>query len=462
MERGDAARHAPGHRDRDRTRGHRRRGGLGRPARVPCRQPGRRRGRAAAAGPGGGPAPRSGSARRGARPDHGPRSRRRVGADSQSRGAGRLLPGRRRPDARHRPHRHPRARDGGGPARHPPGPPGPGGAAPGGCPAAADVRRHRQLGGPASDRPATRSVTRSARHPQSRRAAPAGHGGPRPRAHRPRLDRDPAVPRTLCAGSDSPGGGSGHETVCSCWVSSWPCGGSKEALPPAGRNRPRAHPIRRPWWSRTPSRSTLPLSLPAQLYVEHDAALYARSAGIIETILADLGSRVEAGQLLARLESTDQEIALAQARERHANARPQVERHRALKTAGGVTQADSERVELRYREAELALQKAQRDFELTRVTAPFAGRRHRAHRAGAAGWCAGRLALPAHRAGAPARLGAGARGGRRSGTRVGAEATVAGPRGERGRRTGGPRHPGDRRRPAAPARWCSSSTAATG
>jgi RND family efflux transporter MFP subunit len=117
----------------------------------------------------------------------------------------------------------------------------------------------------------------------------------------------------------------------------------------------------------------LPLSLSAQLYVEHDAPLYARSAGIIEAISADLGSRVQAGQLLARLESADQEIALSQARERYANAKIQVGRQRELKTAGVVTQADSERVELEYREAELALQKAQRDFDLTRVVAPFGG-----------------------------------------------------------------------------------------
>jgi RND family efflux transporter MFP subunit len=117
----------------------------------------------------------------------------------------------------------------------------------------------------------------------------------------------------------------------------------------------------------------LPLSLPAQLYVEHDAPLYARSAGIIEAISADLGTRVEAGQMLARLESADQEIALSQARERYANAKIQVGRQRELKTAGVVTQADSERVELEFREAELALQKAQRDYDLTRVVAPFAG-----------------------------------------------------------------------------------------
>jgi RND family efflux transporter MFP subunit len=117
----------------------------------------------------------------------------------------------------------------------------------------------------------------------------------------------------------------------------------------------------------------LPLSLPAQLYVEHDAAIYARSPGIVESILVDLGTRVAAGQLLARLESADQSIALAQARDRHANAIVQAERQRALKGAGVVTQADSERVELDLREAALVLQKAQRDYDLTRIVAPFGG-----------------------------------------------------------------------------------------
>jgi RND family efflux transporter MFP subunit len=117
----------------------------------------------------------------------------------------------------------------------------------------------------------------------------------------------------------------------------------------------------------------LPLSLPAQLYVEHDAAIYARSPGIVESILVDLGTRVRSGQLLARLESADQAIALAQARDRQADATVQAERQRKLKTAGVVTLADSERVELDLRAATLALQKAQRDYDLTRIVAPFGG-----------------------------------------------------------------------------------------
>lgn len=117
----------------------------------------------------------------------------------------------------------------------------------------------------------------------------------------------------------------------------------------------------------------LPLTLPAQLYVEHDATVYSRSAGIVQSILVDLGSRVSAGQLLARLESTDQEITLARAREKVTSTSQTRERQLELSAAGAGTEADSERVELEYRQAVLDLRKAQRDYDLTRILAPFAG-----------------------------------------------------------------------------------------
>src|SRR4051812_5766108 len=45
----------------------------------------------------------------------------------------------------------------------------------------------------------------------------------------------------------------------------------------------------------------LPLELPTQLYVEHDAVVVARSAGTIDSLFAELGDHVSAGQTLARL-----------------------------------------------------------------------------------------------------------------------------------------------------------------
>jgi RND family efflux transporter MFP subunit len=50
-----------------------------------------------------------------------------------------------------------------------------------------------------------------------------------------------------------------------------------------------------------------------------------------------------------------------------------VERQRALALAGVVTRADSEQVEFEHRAADLALRKAQRDYDLTRIVAPFDG-----------------------------------------------------------------------------------------
>jgi membrane fusion protein, multidrug efflux system len=117
----------------------------------------------------------------------------------------------------------------------------------------------------------------------------------------------------------------------------------------------------------------IPLALPSQLYVEHDATIYARSGGIVESVLVDLGAQVAAGQPLARLESADQRIALDQAQEKFNNSRQVLERQRSLKTAGIITEADSERVEYEHRAVMLELRKAQRDYELTRIVAPFAG-----------------------------------------------------------------------------------------
>jgi len=117
----------------------------------------------------------------------------------------------------------------------------------------------------------------------------------------------------------------------------------------------------------------LPLELPAQLYVEHDAVVVARSAGTIDALYAELGDRVRAGQLLARLESADQAIALAGAEAAYESMTRTAARTRLLKSGGGATAADSEQVEFQLRQADVERRKAQRDVELTRVSAPFAG-----------------------------------------------------------------------------------------
>lgn len=117
----------------------------------------------------------------------------------------------------------------------------------------------------------------------------------------------------------------------------------------------------------------LPLELPAQLYVEHDAAVVARSPGTIDSLFAELGDHVASGQLLARLESADQEIALAGAEAAYENLGRTAARARALTKSGGATAADSELVEFQLRQSEIARRKARHDLELTRIAAPFDG-----------------------------------------------------------------------------------------
>jgi RND family efflux transporter MFP subunit len=116
-----------------------------------------------------------------------------------------------------------------------------------------------------------------------------------------------------------------------------------------------------------------PLQLPAQLYVEHDAFVVARSAGNIDSVIAELNDHVTGGGQLASLENADQQIALAQAEASYANLGRAVVRARAVTKAGGITPADSEQAELQYAQADLARRKARRDLELTRVVAPFGG-----------------------------------------------------------------------------------------
>jgi RND family efflux transporter MFP subunit len=118
---------------------------------------------------------------------------------------------------------------------------------------------------------------------------------------------------------------------------------------------------------------SIPVELPGQLYVEHDAAVVARTEGIVDSVYVDLGRWVKEGQLLAKLESIDQEIARDQARQSADNARRVFERARELAQSGHVSPADSELASYDYEKAALELRQAERDYELARVTAPFAG-----------------------------------------------------------------------------------------
>ena len=151
------------------------------------------------------------------------------------------------------------------------------------------------------------------------------------------------------------------------------CSGEARSASPRQAGAPMAGPVPVAEFRVDTVTVRLPLELPAQLYVEHDAVVVARSAGTIDGLYAELGDRVQTGQLLARLESADQSIALAGADAAYESMTRTAARTRLLKKGGGATAADSEQVEFQLRQAEVQRRKAQRDIELTRVAAPFAG-----------------------------------------------------------------------------------------
>src|SRR5207245_9403168 len=123
------------------------------------------------------------------------------------------------------------------------------------------------------------------------------------------------------------------------------CAGGLLAAGRGGSARSDSPDAARPRASRVAIESStvdVPLSLPAQLYVEHDALVYARTTGIVESVYVELGAPVDPGQRLAPPEHTDQEIALAQSDHAYQAALRDVERARGLMTVRAVTTADRE------------------------------------------------------------------------------------------------------------------------
>lgn len=130
------------------------------------------------------------------------------------------------------------------------------------------------------------------------------------------------------------------------------------------------------------------LSLPASLRAWQDTAIHARAAGYLKRYLVDLGDSVQAGQLLAEIETPDLDqdriaarAQLAQAEAELALAKSTNDRYQELVRQGAVSklEADQRATAVAAGEASVNSAKAQlgRLNELSgfkRVTAPFAGR----------------------------------------------------------------------------------------
>jgi membrane fusion protein (multidrug efflux system) len=136
-----------------------------------------------------------------------------------------------------------------------------------------------------------------------------------------------------------------------------------------------------------PGKATAGLVLPAEVKPLVEAPIYARANGYLKRWLVDLGAPVEAGQLLAEIDTPElnQELARARAELAQADATLELARTTAARWAELLTTASVSEQEAAEKKADLALKSATveaaranvRRLEemqsFARVTAPFAG-----------------------------------------------------------------------------------------
>lgn len=97
------------------------------------------------------------------------------------------------------------------------------------------------------------------------------------------------------------------------------------------------------------------------------------SSGRVTEFLVESGARIAAGQVIAKLDSDTEEIALERARIARDDAVAKVERARALRKSNAITQVQLTEAELGLRNAELSVHDAQVSFDRRSIIAPITG-----------------------------------------------------------------------------------------
>jgi len=101
--------------------------------------------------------------------------------------------------------------------------------------------------------------------------------------------------------------------------------------------------------------------------------LMAKIGGSIEKVLVKEGEQVRQGQLIARIESKDYEIALDSAKAAYELAKISFARNKTLRSKGIATQANLDDLEAQLRQAKAAVENAELQLSRCRITAPLAG-----------------------------------------------------------------------------------------
>jgi membrane fusion protein (multidrug efflux system) len=101
--------------------------------------------------------------------------------------------------------------------------------------------------------------------------------------------------------------------------------------------------------------------------------LMAKIGGSIEEIFVKEGEQVRRGQLIARIESKDYEIALASAQAAYELAEISFARNKTLRSKGIAPQANLDAQEAQLRQAKAAVENAELQLSRCRITAPISG-----------------------------------------------------------------------------------------
>ncbi|HEY5718946.1 MAG TPA: efflux RND transporter periplasmic adaptor subunit [Gammaproteobacteria bacterium] len=120
-------------------------------------------------------------------------------------------------------------------------------------------------------------------------------------------------------------------------------------------------------------------SFPGRIEASRRAELSFRVAGKLAEIRVAEGQQVGEGELLARLDPTDYQIALNDRQAVFDRAAADFERGRQLVGKGTISRRDFDALTANFKSAEAALQAAQQELAYTRLEAPFSGvvaRRH--------------------------------------------------------------------------------------
>lgn len=96
-------------------------------------------------------------------------------------------------------------------------------------------------------------------------------------------------------------------------------------------------------------------------------------SGRLTELLVESGAKVENGQVIAKLDSATEEIAVERARATREDAAARVERIRQLRSSNAATQVQLTDAELALRNAELSLHDAEVALERRSVTSPISG-----------------------------------------------------------------------------------------